>query len=368
MSKTKPTFKPTLVPKKRKSDHCLNCASKFDESYNYCPNCGQENDHSRASFGILVRDFFHNYFSLDSKFSNSLLPFFFQPGYLTKKYIQGKRVSFVHPVRLYLVLSLIFFFVFSMVSKNAVQRSINEIDDTVNDLPDSSKNVLNEVMQGDFSNLEDDSVYRMATKDTTSGRVLEYSLHKPDSTNEFITEENIKIYMALRNKGEYDAEDILDSLDTSSLSDFQKGLTKQLIRLDKAEGGIVISQLLKNMPLMMLFLIPLFALVLRLFYLRKDQFYITHLIHALHLHSFAYVIYGLAFLIVFLWLPEGSSGFWIIFISFVLVSTHSYFSFLNVYGQKWFKTLVKFNLIGFLYSWLLLFALVAEMFLSVLTY
>ena len=174
MSKTKPTFKPTLVPKKRKSDHCLNCGSKFDESYNYCPNCGQENDHSRASFGILVRDFFQNYFSLDSKFSNSLLPFFFQPGYLTKKYIQGKRVSFVHPVRLYLILSLIFFFVFSMVSKNVVEKSLNDFDQSLEEIPDSSKVILNDVMNGNFSELEQDSVYRIVSKDTVSGSTIGY--------------------------------------------------------------------------------------------------------------------------------------------------------------------------------------------------
>jgi hypothetical protein len=43
-------------------------------------------------------------------------------------------------------------------------------------------------------------------------------------------------------------------------------------------------------------------------------------------------------------------------------------SFLKVYGQGWFKTLVKFNLIGFLYTWLLVLAVFVEIFFSVLTY
>lgn len=119
---------------------------------------------------------------------------------------------------------------------------------------------------------------------------------------------------------------------------------------------------------MMLFILPLFAFLLKLFYMRRNQYYITHLVHALHLHSFAYLVYGLAFVMAMYWLPEGSVSTWTIYIAVVLVSAHSYFSFLNVYGQKWFKTLVKFNLIGFLYGWLLLAAIIIEMLFSVVTY
>ena len=118
---------------------------------------------------------------------------------------------------------------------------------------------------------------------------------------------------------------------------------------------------------MMFFILPIFALVLKLFYVRRKQYYISHLIHAVHLHSFAYVFYGLAFVMAMYWLPDGA-GAWAVFISFVLVSTHSYLSFLNVYQQGWIKTLVKFFLIGFIYNLLLVFAVFVEMFYSVVTY
>ena len=167
--KSKKKILPVLIKKRRKSNHCLNCGSKFDEGYNYCPNCGQENNHNRASFSTLIVDFFHNYFSFDSKFSNSLLPFFFQPGYLTKKFIEGKRASFVNPVRLYLIISLVFFFVFSMVSRDLVQRSVDTIDDAKEELSDSSKVVLDQVMSGDLEGFETDSIYKLIpeTQDST---------------------------------------------------------------------------------------------------------------------------------------------------------------------------------------------------------
>ena len=367
--KKKRKFPPELVKKRRKENHCLNCGEKFDERFNYCSNCGQENNHNRVSFGTLVLDFLNNYFSLDSKFSLSLLPFFFQPGYLTKKFVEGKRASFVNPIRLYLVISLVFFFVFSMVSTDLVQESVDDISQAAEALPDSSQVILDKVMAGDLSGLEADSLYKFVPDNPDSSDVnFGFTVQKPDSSNRFLTEKNIQTYLRLRDDFTISVDNLLDSINTASLSSFELSLAKKLIRLDRAEGQIVISQLLKNLPLMMLFTLPLFALMLKLFYMRRNQYYITHLIHALHLHSFAYLIYGFAFLMAMYWLPEGGVSTWAIFISIILVSTHSYFSFLNVYGQKWFKTFVKFNLIGFLYGWLLLAAILIEMLFSVATY
>ena len=368
-AKQKQKLIPALTKKRRKDKHCLNCGAEFDDHYNYCPHCGQENNHNRVSFGTLILDFLNNYFSFDSKFSLSLLPFFLEPGYLTKKFIEGKRASFVNPIRLYLVVSLVFFFVFSMVSTDIVQESIDDISQQADELPDSIQAELDKVLLGDLSDLESDSLYKFVPegKDSTDSNIT-FSVQKPDSTNEFLTEENIGRYMRLRNDYTVSVEQVLDSLETSTLSEFQYNLTKRIIRLDRAESQVVISHLLKNLPLMMLFTLPIFALLLKLFYVRRNQYYITHLVHALHLHSFAYLIYGFAFLMAMYWVPEGSASFWTILLSMVLVSSHSYFSFLNVYGQKWFKTFVKFNIIGFLYTWLLLAAIFIEMFFSVATY
>ena len=94
----KSRYLPVLIRKRRRANHCLNCGEEFNEKYNYCSHCGQENNHNRVSFSTLIIDFLNNYFSLDSKFSLSLLPFFFAPGYLTKKFVEGKRASFVNPI------------------------------------------------------------------------------------------------------------------------------------------------------------------------------------------------------------------------------------------------------------------------------
>src|SRR5438105_10507279 len=51
---------------------------------------------------------------------------------------------------------------------------------------------------------------------------------------------------------------------------------------------LFVKTLVSNLPYMMLCCIPLFALVLKLLYIRHRIFYIDHLVYALHVHSFAY--------------------------------------------------------------------------------
>jgi len=281
--------------------------------------------------------------------------------------MEGKRASFVNPVRLYLIISLLFFMVFSMVRNGLVEKSMETTEEVTKNIPEDQKVLLDEVLSGDLSEIVDDSTYRFDMYDKDS--VLQdysYSIQKPDSDNTFFTEENASIYMAIRKDMTYSVLEVIDTLDTSTLSDFQINLAKKAIRLDRAELPFVVSQLLKNLPIMMMLLIPFFALLLKLFYIRRNQLYIKHLIHTLYLHSFAYTIYGFAFLAAMYWRPGIS--FWIILGSLILVSTHSYISFLKVYQQSKTKTFFKFNIIGYLYSILLMIALFVEVFFSVITY
>ncbi|MFY0626629.1 MAG: DUF3667 domain-containing protein [Reichenbachiella sp.] len=358
-----------MQKKRRKSDFCLNCGTQYEIEVNYCPKCGQENNHNVASFGTVVVDFFHNYFSFDSKFSNSLLPFFFKPGLLTQQFIEGKRASFVNPIRLYLIISLVFFFVFSLVSQDFINKSLLKSDQLPKNIPDSTKVVLNENIDLALAELKKDSVARLYVPnlDSIKNSSLQLNLSEIDQEDDFM-ERNLKTYMKLRKDHNLEVQTIVDTLETDSLTDFQSSIVKKLIRIDRAEKEIVISHLFKNLPLMMLVLIPLFAAVLKLFYIRRGQYYITHLVHALHLHSFAYVIFGLAFLVSMYWLPEGNATISFILISWVLVCTHSYISFLKVYQQSWRKSLIKYQIIGFVYSSLLFIGFVIELLLSVVTY
>jgi hypothetical protein len=89
---------------------CLNCGTPV--SGNFCPACGQETTLHVPSAGEFLHEFIGHYVALEGKLWQSMTLLLFKPGRLTLEYLQGKRVRYVLPLRLYLTFSIIFFALF----------------------------------------------------------------------------------------------------------------------------------------------------------------------------------------------------------------------------------------------------------------
>lgn len=100
-----------------KSPVCPNCGYRFDqlpEHSNYCPECGQENHDLNVPLKHLFEEFIESLFHFDTKSVRTLRTLIFKPGFLTVEFRQGKRVSYVQPVRLYVFISFLFFLFLSI--------------------------------------------------------------------------------------------------------------------------------------------------------------------------------------------------------------------------------------------------------------
>jgi len=109
--------------------HCKNCEQSFSADYNFCPYCGQK-DKEKLTLGLLFNNTISNYFSVDARFFKSFLPLLFKPGYLASRFIQGKRLLYLHPAQLYLFISVVFFFLFSFkISKQekAIEKQLTRL-------------------------------------------------------------------------------------------------------------------------------------------------------------------------------------------------------------------------------------------------
>src|SRR5580700_8181043 len=103
---------------------CENCGNEV--SQRYCGACGQRLDapvHSLWHFSqIATEDLTH----ADSRVWRTLWALLARPGHLTREFLGGRRARYLPPVRLYLVLSVIFFLVASAVSKPFTVLSLDD--------------------------------------------------------------------------------------------------------------------------------------------------------------------------------------------------------------------------------------------------
>jgi hypothetical protein len=96
-------------------DRCPNCNNELTGSF--CSNCGQKRHEPQdRKVSTFVRNFFEESFSFDSKFLKTLKYLLFRPGFLTFEYIQGRVNSYVTPLKMYLFVSVVSFFISSFTN------------------------------------------------------------------------------------------------------------------------------------------------------------------------------------------------------------------------------------------------------------
>lgn len=277
---------------------------------------------------MLLREFTSNFFSLDSRFARTFRPFLFSPGRITNAFIAGRRVQYANPIRWYLVISLFHFFLMSQVFKP-----------TIKDM--QQRTFIGERVE--LSTIEFDSL-----------------LSIPDTTNAFpFSNEQQKIVNHLIENTSRTDDQIYDTLKLE-LPWWKEFATKKSIRTSRETTASLNSYLLKQIPIFVFFMLPIYAFFLKLFFWRKGL-YINHLIHSIHLHSFLFFLGTLGWILA-LFLPDldGYS------IPIITLTTFSYavISFRKVYGVKVIWSVFRACCIGLLYALALTLVMMLGMLVS----
>ena len=302
------------MKKRRKNSRCLNCAEPLERKNNYCPNCGQENTTNNVSIGLLIREFSSNFFSLDSRFAHTFKPFLIKPGKITNAFMEGKRVYYANPIRWYLVISLFHFFFMSKM-----------FQPTVRDMQE--RGFFGEDVE--LSKVEFDSIYNAPYKDDS----WPFSDNRKKLVNHLVAHSSLT------------DEEIYDSLEFKR-SGINAFATKKAIRVNRETTASMNSYIMKQIPIIVFFILPIYALLLKLFFWRKGL-YIKHLIHSIHLHSFLFFLLGWVW--VFSILIDDFEDYSLP-VAWVLTFVYAIISFYRVYKIKIIWSIVRACLIGFIYS------------------
>lgn len=348
--------------------HCENCGAELQG--HWCARCGQAAVDYHRSFRHVILDVLDSFLNWDSKFFATIAWLIVKPWRLTNDFVAGKRVRYVHPLRLYLLASILFFFAVNHWAKNihaepgkmsAKERAelAAEIGEKRADIESAldKKNVSTEKRR------EIDKALNELTGPTPTATNSALPTDLPAATPQQAPTKSSA-------KDDENFEPILHFDGDKPPSSLGKWL-EQRARLKMGEHGsrmaLFITTLFSNLPYMMLCCIPLFALVLKLLYVRRRIFYINHLVYALHIHTFAYV--GMM-LIIFATIGLGHliSGplfGWTVAILWVAFAFQVLRSIRKVYRQNWFVSIVKFLFGGFVYLLVLSVALLVTFLITV---
>ncbi|GGI57536.1 DUF3667 domain-containing protein [Winogradskyella haliclonae] len=333
-----------------KKINCQNCEEPFDEGFKFCPNCGQKTN-EELTIGVLFYNTISNYFSFDARFLKSFIPLMFRPGYLAKRFLAGKRLLYLHPAQMYLFVSVIFFFLFSFVvaewkkEANAINKKIVE-SEVVEQLPDEA--------QKQFDSIQKAKVLESLKKNKALLGMTDEDLKKTDSIIQLQNGNNLKTSWDF-NKKKVDslidagADDAIIYKEMGMSNDagfFEKRIYAGFLNLMKGSGaGSVIQRSVDAVPIAMFILLPLFALLLKLFYFKRGR-YSHHLVFSFYFFSFLFTLFSLLLCIDLFIVPIPGWISWLL-----ILSTFFYFyvALLNFYRRNWFFTFVKCSIITFVF-------------------
>jgi len=326
---------------------CKNCEKPFESDFNFCPHCGQKSK-DELTIGVLFYNTISNYFSFDARFFKSFIPLLIKPGYLASKFIEGKRLLYLHPAQMYLFVSVVFFFVFTILTRPMTEKMDNELKKTFNKpLVSDSLKVKTQLDSTDINNilqpLKDnhksigmdeaelnvlDSIIKTDIKTDGNDLTFDFDEKKVDSLLEIGAQDN-EIYKAMGLKD-----------DTSS---FKRRLYGQMLKFYKTrDGGSFLGAVIDSIPLAMFFLLPIFALLLKIFYWRRGTF-AHHLVFSFYFFSFLFMLFSMIIGINFIWDIPDWIDWLIVWSSFFYL----YFALKRFYGQGWFVSFIKCNVVSF---------------------
>ena len=322
---------------------CLNCGT--ETTGRYCPACGQENIEPKQSVWHLITHFFSDITHFDGKFFVTVKDLFIKPGFLSREYMVGRRISYLDPIRMYIFTSAIFFLIFfSMINLKNVHFRTEAFKDIQKD------SALSELLSK-AKNAEDSanilklqkaiSVAIPKTKDSSNN---DGNINFNVERSEFPTVaayDSAQQKLPVTNRDHWLRRRI--KLKTIELNERYKNEKGNLFRE-------LISNYIHNCPKILFISLPIFALLLKLLYIRRKQFYyVDHGIFSIHLYIFSFLILLVLFGIGELKTYTGWSWLnWLTAAMIIYSLIYYYKAMRRFYGQRRAKTVIKYILLFFM--------------------
>lgn len=249
----------------KKGIDCLNCKLPVFKYDNFCSYCGQVNDTRPLSLKQYISELLGGFFAFDTRTLNTLIPLLLKPGKVSKAYINGERMKFVNPFKLYLHTTILFFLISGIfLSVDKYNNFSNKDDSEKNKIVNvtiSQKNSYN-LGENGASNEEEkitliNEINKKVKKTVNNSKFIKkvkdtlISEQEKDSIiNQYITKKINKAHKKLSDNDDFEKDSLIDFNQFSKhfLQNLKKETLKQninyTIKLDsvkKTKEGINFS-------------------------------------------------------------------------------------------------------------------------------
>ena len=379
-------------------ERCPNCSAPLHGPF--CYSCGQSKKGLIRHFSSIMGDFLDSVLQIDNRTWRTLGPLYFKPGYLSNEYFAGRRVRYVTPLRLYFFLSLVAFLVISLVTDidaridekgnlaigsappqteqrettpGEREKILRDLDEGLKFVPESQREKIREEVRRDLERQSDAAGDKAAAQaeaaDATADAERIAKAVEEAKRDEEENEPDINFDGTPWHRTKHPLTfSWLPDAANDALNEEIEVLVRKIRRV-KDDPGPFVKQIFSTAPQTLFVILPIFALLLKIFFIFKRRLYMEHLIVALHSHSF--ICFSLILLVLLDQVRDAlGAGFfrsvldWVFGLSCAWIPLYLLLMQKRVYKQNWIFTLFKYGLIGIAYLFLLTFGTLLTMLVS----
>lgn len=363
---------------------CENCATPLQG--HYCHACGQSVHSPTRHFGHALEEVFESFWHLDGRVFRTLRELMV-PGRVARNYLAGQRVRYIAPLRLFVILSLLTFFIGKLairIDETGFVLEGREAEiaqaQTIPEVESKKAALLKEV-----SALEKEAAKtpgpnaslltaRARIQSEAAERIAELREQaKAEAAGVTSTDaaaaalETVKVPAAKLDDKEWDPK--TNPVDVAWLPAFADRWINQ--RLERAKNNIshlrgntnrYLQAFLGAIPTTLFLLMPVFALLLKVLYLGTGRRYLEHLVVALYSHAWLLLVLLATFLTTF---AAGAIGtMWATIANALVINTlwllcvpvYLFIMQLRVYREHWALTAARYLVVGTVYFFLVVTA------------
>jgi hypothetical protein len=338
---------------------CANCGQPL--AGEYCAACGQRHEPHVHTVGHFAGEAFESISHADSRLWRTLLYLLTRPGFLTREFFDGRRVRYLPPFRLYLVISVLFFLVVGLggsetgaeirkpqspeeiaaVNAVAEQFAAGELPGMSDDARSKVADELRALAAKQKTELE----AKQAAADGRAPTPVPKAGGDPD-----LGDVDVMTGEGVENGIQQFCRDFRNSAaaDKTPATENRRNVLRWCRRFEERGASAIGEGIAHNIPRAMFVFLPLLALCMKLMYWRPKRYYVEHLLFLVHNHAFVFLATSIVMLIGLI--PGVGDYAWPLYwANFFYMAWYIYRAMRNVYQQDRGLTVLKYLTLGYLY-------------------